>query len=80
VKLIYEKWVKRRGMKRRWVYQPHIHTFFWDRSAYDRMFNRMLEDDDEFVEWCWQHDCNIHHTWVEVPDEKTVTLFMLKWT
>ena len=64
---------------RKWVYQPNIKTFFWDRGFYDRMVDRTLEADDDFVEWCWQNDCNIDNTWVEVPDERTATLFMLKW-
>jgi hypothetical protein len=81
MKLIYEKWVKRRHLqKRKWEYQPHIRTFFWDRGTTDRMLNRLLEDDDEFVEWCWQHDCNVHHTWVECPDDETVTMFVLRWS
>ena len=79
MKLIYERWVKRKSMKRTWEYSPAIRTFFWNRTTYDRMLDRKLEADDEFVEWCWQHDCNIHETWVECPDEATATLFMLKW-
>lgn len=80
MKLIYEKWVKRRGMKRRWEYSPAIRTFFWERTTSDRLVDRKLEDDDDFVEWCWQHDCNVHETWVELPDEKTASLFLLRWS
>ena len=66
-------------MKREWVYQPHIRTFFWVRNTNDRMFNRKLENDKEFADWCWEHDCNIHDSWVEIPDEDTVTMFILRW-
>ena len=68
------------NIKRKWVYNPHIKTFFWDRGFYDRMVNRTLEADDQFIEWCWQHDCNVEKIQVEVPDERTASLFLLKWT
>jgi hypothetical protein len=77
--LIYEKWVKRK-MKRKWVCNyPVVLAFYWERNTYDRMVNRSLHADDEFVEWCFQHYIQVHHDWVECPDEATTTLFMLKW-
>jgi hypothetical protein len=80
MKLIYEKWVQRRGMKREWVYHPKIRTFFWDRGPYERMVNRKLETDEEFMAWCEEHDCNVHETWVECLDDRTASLFLLRWT
>jgi hypothetical protein len=66
-------------MKREWVYHSKIRTFFWDRDSYSRMLNRTLEDDDDFVEWCEEHSCNVDQTWVECPDDETVTMFILRW-
>lgn len=65
--------------KKKWTYQHHIRPFFWDRSTYDRMLDRKLDSDDEFVEWCWQHDCNIHGCWVECPDDEAALLFTMRW-
>jgi len=66
--------------KRVWEYRPAIRTFFWERESYLRMFNRKLEDDEEFIEWCWQNDCNVYETWVECPDDETATMFALRWS
>ena len=62
-----------------WVAQPHIRTFFWERDSYSRMIKRMLEEDDELVKWCHTYRCKIQDTWIECPDDKTMTLFMMKW-
>lgn len=66
-------------IKRTWVYQPHIRTFFWDRTTEEGWSGRQLEHDDEFAEWCHQNDCEIYGTWVRVPDERRTTLFLLRW-
>lgn len=66
--------------KRHWEYDPKIKTFFWIRSTYDMMLDRRLENDDELVEWCWKYDCNMHENMIEMPDERTASLFLLRWT
>ena len=79
MKLIYEYWVKRK-MKRKWEYNwPTALCFYWERGTYDRMLNRKLEDDDEFYNWCFQNSIQVHHDWVECPDDETVLLFELRW-
>ena len=79
MKLIYEYWVKRK-MKRKWEYNwPTALCFYWERGTYDRMLNRKLEDDDEFYNWCFQNSIQVHHDWVECPDDETVLLFALRW-
>ena len=65
--------------QRTWVYQPQIRTFFWARTAQDRLSDRQLALDDEFAEWCWQQGCTTQQTWVTVPDDRTAALFLLKW-
>ena len=71
---------RRHFQKRNWVYQKHIRTFFWDRGPWERMTNRKLEDDAEFMAWCEEHDCNAYETWVECLDDETVTMFILRWS
>jgi hypothetical protein len=79
MKLIWEKRVKLE-MKRKWtINYPTKLCFYWERGTYDRMLNRKLEDDDEFYNWCYQNYIQVHHEWVECPDEATMTLFVLKW-
>ena len=66
--------------KRKWVYNhPTKLCFYWERGAYDRMLNRSLEADDEFVEWCSQNYIQVHSDWIECPDDETVLLFALRW-
>lgn len=65
---------------KRWLYgHPTDLCFYWERNAYDRMLNRSLDADDQFMEWCFQHCVQVHHEWVECPDQAAVTLFMLRW-
>lgn len=71
--------VPRRHLVKRWVAQPAILTFFWDRTTNDKMADRQLEYDDELVEWCWQHNCTIDQTWIQCPDHATFTAFALRW-
>jgi hypothetical protein len=69
-------------MKRDWVYAPHIRTFFWDHNHQKSGWARdgELMNDTEFARWCIDHNCRIHYTWVEYPDEETVALFILRWS
>jgi len=58
-----------------YVYQPHIKTFFWTGNFY-------RQHQKEIVQWCKQYGCNMpskDHGWVECPDDKTVTMFVLRW-
>jgi len=65
---------------RKWIYNhPTALCFYWERNTYDRMLNRSLDAEDEFVNWCFQNYIQVHHEWVECPDAATATLFMLKW-
>jgi len=67
-------------LKRKWTANyPTKLCCYWERGSYDRMLNRSLEADDEFVEWCFKHCIQLHQDWVECPDEATMTLFVLKW-
>jgi len=67
-------------MKRKWaINYPTKLYFYWERGTYDRMLNRKLEDDEDFYNWCYQNYIQVHHEWVECPDEATMTLFVLKW-
>ena len=78
MKLIKEYRVPRK--ERKWEYNwPTALCFYWERGTYDRMLNRKLEDDDEFVKWCSQNSIQVHHDWVECPDDETVLLFALRW-
>jgi hypothetical protein len=78
--LIREHRVKRKSVKRTWILNhPTALCFYWERNTYDRMLNRSLDADDEFIEWCYQNYIQVHHEWVECPDEATMTLFVLKW-
>ena len=67
-------------MKREWVYHSKIRTFFWDRDHYSRMLNHTLERDEEVLAWCEEYSCNVYQTWVECPDDETVTMFILRWS
>ena len=67
-------------MPRRWVPQPHIRTFFWDRSNADKIATRALTDDEEFMAWCQQHGCIVAEAWVQCPDDETYIAFTLRWT
>jgi hypothetical protein len=69
-------------MKREWVYNSHILTFFWDHRHQNSgwsIVRQELMNDHELVKWCSENDCRIDYTWVECPDEETVALFGLRW-
>lgn len=63
----------------KWVAQPDILTWFWDRTNGDRMLGRRLEDNTELVLWCRDNDCGINSSWVQCPDEETFLMFGLRW-
>jgi hypothetical protein len=52
---------------------------FWDRDSTSRFHNRGLRTDPEFSQWCRDHNCEVAHVYVDIPDDKTVTLFLLRW-
>ena len=64
-------------MSKRWVAQPDILHWFWDRGFYDGA--RSLEEDDELVEWCWQNDCEMGLAWVRCPNQEVYTMFALRY-
>ena len=68
--------------KRTWLYQPHSLTFFWNYPLTMTFISRREELmlDTEFTKWCSENGCKINHTWVKCPDEKTATLFILRWS
>ena len=68
--------------KREWVYSPHILTFFWDHKHQKSGWSRdgELLSDTELTKWCSENGCRINYTWVECPDEETVTAFVLRWS
>lgn len=65
---------------KRWISQERILHWFWDISVNDILVNRKLENDDELVEWCWQHNCKIHNTYIICPNKETFIMFGLRWT
>ena len=71
-------------VKREWVYQPHILTFFYDyrKNVKIRSFKEQeeaLSADNEFASWCAENNCKIQCTWVECPDGETAVLFTMRW-
>ena len=75
--IMFKVGVKRR---RRWRYSEKVRTFFWLRDDYlDLRMSSKLQNDAELIAWCEQHDCNMQDDWIECPDDRTATLFMLKW-
>ena len=61
-----------------WTSQENILHWFWNKSIYDEY--RVLEFDDELVEWCWQHNCTVHSDYIVCPNKETFILFGLRWS
>ena len=61
----------------RFMYQDKIRTFFWaDADFYH-------ENKYAILEWAKQYNCDMPsfaYGWVQVPDDNTALLFMLRWS
>lgn len=69
-------------MKRKWVYNSYIQTFFWDHRQFQSFkikVSDVLSTDIELLKWCAENNCKIIHTWVECPDDETAMLFAMRW-
>lgn len=43
-------------------------------------YNYWAEHVDECVLWCKQYGCRIQGMTIEIPDDETLTMFMLRWS
>jgi hypothetical protein len=39
-----------------------------------------VNNQDDLLDWCAEHDCDTQGMTVDIPDDKTLMLFKLRWT
>jgi hypothetical protein len=53
---------------------------FWDRDSESLFNNRGLTIYPDLCQWCLENDCEVTHNYVDIPDDETATLFILRWS
>jgi hypothetical protein len=66
--------------KMNWIYLRGSRRMFWDRDSESRFNNRGLNIYPELGQWCQDNDCEVTHNYIDIPDEGTAILFLLRWS